>query len=87
MARSKPTIFEQLREETRPTSTERSLTTSSVLRWLIIAVSIVATALLFPGRTGNTKSQTETDVLLGTVWTQETVVADYAFPVRKSADV
>jgi len=86
MARSKPTIFEQLREDTRPTSTERSLTTSSVLRWLIIAVSVVATALLFPGRTGNTKSQTETDVLLGTVWTQETVIADYAFPVRKAAE-
>lgn len=86
MARSKPTIFEQLREDTRPTATERSLTTSSVLRWLIITVSVVATALLFPGRTGNTKSQTDTDILLGTVWTQETVVADYAFPVRKSAE-
>jgi len=65
---------------------EPSAWNSSLVRWSMIGLSIVILTLLFP-RTGvDTLSGGYDRSLLGTIWTQEAVVADYAFPVEKEAD-
>lgn len=87
MARTKPTLFEQIKDEVREERPRRSWTTSPVVRVLIIVITITAVAMFFPGRSGDTQRTVFDGSLLGTVWTEETIVADYPYPVLKPDDV
>lgn len=83
MARSKPTLFDQLREEERPQAPQNTWNASRFLRWVIIVSCMLATAAFFPGRSGDTQRKMDDTNQLGTMWTEESVVAPYAFSVRK----
>lgn len=83
MARSKPTLFEQLKDEDRPQAPQNSWNASRFLRWVIISASMLATAAFFPGRSGDTQRKLDDANQLGTMWTEENVVATYAFSVHK----
>lgn len=84
MGKSKPTLFDQIRNADATSLQQRRW--HSVGRWVLIVSSVVALALLFPGRTGESTTLQNDATMLGTMWTDETVVADYSFPVPKSPD-
>lgn len=86
MARSRPTIFEQIKDDQRAPQSS-SWNTSVVIRWTIIALAVVGTAVFYPGRSNDVSRKTADATLLGTIWTEETVVAEYPFPVRKAEDI
>jgi hypothetical protein len=86
MGKSKPTVFEQVKDD-QPNRTVRGLNTSTPLRWLIIVVSVVAVGAFFPGRSGDVQRNVFDASILGTQWTEETVYADYAFPVEKPLEL
>jgi putative nucleotidyltransferase with HDIG domain len=50
----------------------------------MIALALTGTAAFYPGRSGDTTRKVADATMLGTIWTEETVVAEYAFPVRKA---
>jgi hypothetical protein len=50
----------------------------------MIALALTGTAAFYPGRSGDTTRKVADATMLGTIWTEETVVAEYAFPVRKT---
>jgi hypothetical protein len=81
------TLFAQMREEDAATlQLESTPWTSPFLRWLIIGSTVLILTLLFP-RTGvDTLTGGMDRSLLGTMWTQETIIADHAFPVKKVED-
>ncbi len=85
MARSKPTLFEQLKDEERPQAPQNTWNASRFLRWVIIVACMLATAAFFPGRSGDSQRKLDDENQLGTMWTEESVVAPYAFSVRKLA--
>lgn len=86
MARARPTIFEQIKDDQRPRQSS-GWNTSVWIRWVIIALAVIGTAVFYPGRSDDASRKVADATLLGTIWTEETVVADYPFPVRKSEDV
>lgn len=83
MARAKPTLFEQIKEEQR--STEASgWNHHPAVRWALIVLALAGTAVFYPGRSGDSSRKTTDASMLGTIWTEETITAEYAFPVRKA---
>lgn len=83
MARARQTLFDQIKDEQRPTSST-GWNHSPVVRWIMIALALTGTAAFYPGRSGDTTRKVADATMLGTIWTEETVVAEYAFPVRKA---
>ena len=84
MATPNKTLFAQLKEESEPTDLPSSSWNSSTTRWVIVAVAVIFTAIALPRSSVDTQSQGYDHTMLGTIWSQEDVVADYAFPVKKS---
>ncbi|MBI2793242.1 MAG: HDIG domain-containing protein [Ignavibacteria bacterium] len=87
MGKSGKTLFDQLREEAEASSARRSVSTSIYLRWIIIICSCVVLALLLPGNGGHKDRGVYDQTLLGTTWTNERVIAEYAFSVPKPPSV
>jgi len=83
MARARPTLFEQIKDEQRPTESA-GWNHSPVVRWILIALALAGTAVFYPGRSGDSARKTTDASMLGTIWTEESIIAEYAFPVRKS---
>lgn len=83
MAKSKPTLFEQLREDERSSSTSGGSVTSVALRVIILIGSTLLLMVFLPGRFGDLQRPVYDISLIGTGWTEESVVADYPFPVPR----
>lgn len=83
MARGKPTLFDQLRSEQRLGATDQTLNSSTILRVVIISLAVVGVLFCMPGRTGDRQDASYDKSIVGTVWTEESVIADYSFPVPK----
>ncbi|CAN5551661.1 HDIG domain-containing protein [soil metagenome] len=83
MAKSRPTLFEQIKDVDR-SSEKAGLNTSPVLRWVIIAAAVIGVGFFLPGRSGETHRLASDYSLLGTMWNDETVVSDFTFPVTKA---
>ncbi len=86
MARQKPTLFEQIREEDRASTTASGLTTNKVLRIAILVGATVLLMAFLPGRLGDTQRTAFDRSRIGTSWTEESVIAEYPFPVNKDPD-
>ncbi len=86
MPASKPTLFEQIREEDRSAQQQSSLITSDVVRIAIIAVATLLLAAFLPGAFGDSQNSLYDRSRIGSTWTDETVSATYSFPVMKDAD-
>ena len=84
MATLNKTLFAQLKEGSAPTDIPSSAWSSAPARWVLIVVAVLAVAALLPRSSVDTQSDGYDQTRLGTIWSQEDVVADYAFPVRKS---
>ena len=84
MATSNKTLFAQLKEGSDATDIPSSAWNSPSTRWMIVAVAVILTALALPRSSVDTQSEGYDRTMLGTIWSQEDVVAEYAFPVRKS---
>ena len=88
MARQPKSLFAQMRDEdAAQLQQESSLWNAPLVRWIIIAVGVLLLTFFFP-RTGvDTMSGGYDRSLLGTIWTQETLYADHAYPVERDPDV
>jgi len=86
MARSRPTLFEQLQGEDRQQERSSGLTSSASLRVTLIVLSTLLLMFFLPGGLGESQDQAIDQSRLGTIWTEETVVAKYPFPVLKNPD-
>lgn len=86
MARNRPTLFEQLQGEDRQVEPGKGLTTSNTLRIVLIIASTLALVFFLPGGLGEAQHAAFDRSRLGTTWTEETVVAQYPFPVLKNND-
>lgn len=85
MAKSRPTLFQQLQEESvPPAQSSANWRVSNSIRAAIIICTPVICALFFPSLS-HVIFGTSQSVLLtkGQVWQQETVVAESSFPIRK----
>lgn len=87
MGKTGKTLFDQLREEAEASASRPSVSTSVYLRWIIIIASCIVLAMLLPGNGGHTDRGVGDQTLLGTTWTNEHVVAEYAFSVPKPPSV
>lgn len=85
MAKTRPTLFQQLQEES-PTSATAAVNwrTSHPVRLAIFVCTPIICALFFPSLS-HVVFGTSQSVLLskGQVWQQETVLAESTFPIRK----
>lgn len=86
MARQKPTLFEQIREEDRASAAASGLATNKVPRIAILVGATVLLMAFLPGRLGDTQRTAFDRSRIGTSWTEESVIADYPFPVNKDPD-
>jgi hypothetical protein len=84
MPKARPTLYEQLREEERESAELTAWWGGRTARWIVIVVAILGVALFLPGRTGQRQSAGEDRTMLGTVWLNETITAEFSYPVRKS---
>lgn len=87
MAKQNKTLFAQLREESDANVQQASVTTSKTVRTIIIITALLGLTALFPGMSGDTQQRAHDRTLLGTMWTQESVTADYSFPVGKDPNL
>jgi putative nucleotidyltransferase with HDIG domain len=78
---AKPTVFEQLRSADAQAMKERRW--HSTLRVLAILLTMGVLATLFPGGSNDSGLAPYDEALLGTIWTDETVVAELSFPIQK----
>lgn len=86
MPKAKPTVFDQVRSADA-TSTEEHRW-YAVARVTIVTAAVIILATLFPWGAGDVEDLPYDDALLGTVWTDETVVAERSFPIlRPAADI
>lgn len=83
MAKAKPTLFEQIKVEDRQ-ETQAGLRSSPVVRWVIIGIAIIGVGVFLPGRSGETHRLASDYSMLGTMWNDESIIADFTFPVTKS---
>lgn len=86
MAKQNKTLFAQLREESDANVQQTSITTSKTIRTIIIITALLGLTALFPGMSGDSQQRAHDRTLLGTMWTQESVTAEYSFPVSKDAN-
>lgn len=84
MAASQPTLYKKLRTESDAAEQQHTLT-MRIIRWVIIVLAIASVTAMLPGSGGEKNHATYSQSLLGTVWSQESVYADYTFPVLKTA--
>lgn len=87
MAKQNKTLFAQLREESEAAAQRPTMATSKVIRWVIIVTALLGLAALFPGMSGDPQQRGYDRTLLGTMWTQESVTADYSYPVGKEPSI
>lgn len=87
MAKSRLTLFEQLKEEQSARGRLEQTTTRKVLRWSVILTYAILITLMFPGRTAESYRISFDKTLLGTVWTNETLKASFTFPVTKPPSI
>ncbi len=83
MAKQSKTLFAQLREESEAAAQRPTMATSKMIRWVIIVAALLGLAALFPGMSGDPQQRGYDRTLLGTMWTQESVTAEYSYPVGK----
>lgn len=83
MAKQNKTLFAQLREESEAAAQRPTMATSKMIRWVIIVAALLGLAALFPGMSGDPQQRGYDRTLLGTMWTQESVAAEYSYPVGK----
>ncbi len=76
------TLYEQLREDSQ-TDEPGGNTTITVLRWSIIGLATVLLTVLLPGVMAEEEQGAYDMTLLGTTWGQESIFADYSYPVPK----
>jgi cyclic-di-AMP phosphodiesterase PgpH len=82
--RSKPTLFDQLRLEQQTEASASAHVASSITRGIVVTMATVLLMMGLPGRFGFAPTgEADTD-LLGNVWTQEDIVAEYSFTIPKS---
>ncbi|MBK7577298.1 MAG: HDIG domain-containing protein [Ignavibacteria bacterium] len=86
MARQKPTLFEQIREEDRAAATAGGMATNKALRIVILVGATLLLMAFLPGRLGDTQRTAFDRSRIGTSWTEESVIAEYPFPVNKDID-
>lgn len=86
MARSRPTLFEQIRNDGRDDVAGSGLNSSMPVRAVIITVATLAMMGFLPGRLGEISQRAFDRSRIGTTWSQESLVADYPFPVMRNAD-
>jgi len=86
MAKQTKSLFAQIRDEEAAQVVHATFWTSATFRWLLVALAVVAMTLSFPRSGLDTQSGGFDRTLLGTTWTQESVSAEYAFPVAKDAN-
>ncbi len=86
MAKQTKSLFAQIRDEEAAQVVHATFWTSATFRWLLVALAVVAMTLCFPRSGLDTQSGGFDRTLLGTTWTQESVSAEYTFPVAKDAD-
>ena len=86
MARSRPTLFEQIRDDGRGADSPSGLNRSVPLRIAIISLATLAMMAFLPGRLGEIRQAAFDRSRIGTTWTEESLVADYPFPVQRNAD-
>ncbi|MFM8568632.1 MAG: hypothetical protein ACKOB6_03405, partial [Candidatus Kapaibacterium sp.] len=85
MAKTRPTLFQQLQEESAAsTSVAPDWRASGRIRIAIFVVTPIICAVFYPSLS-HVVFGTSQSVLLskGQVWQQETVVAESTFPIRK----
>ncbi|RPI67321.1 MAG: HDIG domain-containing protein [Ignavibacteriae bacterium] len=87
MAKQNKTLFAQLREESEAAAQRPTVATSKVIRWVIIVAALLGLAALFPGMSGDPQQRGYDRTLLGTMWTQESVTAEYSYPVGKEPSI
>lgn len=86
MARTKPTLFDQIREDDRSVHSADGVAGSRVLRIVIIVGATLALMAFLPGHFGDTQQSAFDRSRIGSSWTEESVMADYPFPVLKKPD-
>ena len=86
MARSRPTLFEQIRDDGRESGAHGGLNRSVALRAAIIAAAMLLMMMFLPGRLGEIRQAAFDRSRMGTTWTEESLIADYPFPVQRNAD-
>ncbi|MBU3698558.1 MAG: HDIG domain-containing protein [Candidatus Kapabacteria bacterium] len=86
MARSRPTLFEQIRDDGRETESQGGMNRSVALRVVIITMATLLMMAFLPGRLGEIRQAAFDRSRMGTTWTEESLVADYPFPVQRNAD-
>ncbi len=86
MARNRPTLFEQIRDDGREAQSQDGLNRSSTLRAVIITVATLLMMAFLPGRLGEIRQAAFDRSRMGTTWTEESLVADYPFPVQRNVD-
>lgn len=86
MAKGKPTLFDQLKNEealenpNEPTG----IRFSRSVKILIIATTLIITTAFFPSKSGIDYSNPQSgNALLGLTWPDETLKADFTFPIYK----
>lgn len=86
MAKSKPTLFEQLQQgEQVETAREKlGVRYSPYMRFTVIALTVIIAAALFPAaETVEISDEQNARSMIGLVWLNETVRAEYSFPIAK----
>jgi putative nucleotidyltransferase with HDIG domain len=86
MARSRPTLFEQLQGEDRQQERSSGLATSRTLRIVLLTLSIILVMFFLPGGLGESQQEAGDKSRIGTTWSEESIIAQYPFPVLKDPD-
>ena len=86
MAPPRPTLFEQIRDDHREAAQHDGLNRSPALRGIIIALATLVMMAFLPGRLGEIRQTAFDRSRIGTTWTEESLVAEYPFPVQRNPD-
>ncbi|MFM8771740.1 MAG: HD family phosphohydrolase [Candidatus Kapaibacterium sp.] len=86
MTPSRPTLFEQIRDDGHEAAEKIGLNGSVTLRGTIIAVATLCMMAFLPGRLGELRQSAFDRSRIGTTWSEESLIAEYPFPVMKEAD-
>lgn len=89
MAKKKPTLFEKIRRaKGAPLKSERgSIKLSMWFKWLSIAMTVgICTFFLTFHLDVSIYEQSDFNAVVGQPWPDQTIVADFSFPIKKSRD-
>ncbi|MFN8361305.1 MAG: HDIG domain-containing protein [Candidatus Kapaibacterium sp.] len=90
MAKTKPTLFEQLKSEEAIENPQEptGVRFSPIVRWCIIIITLVSCTALFPSRSGiSDTASLSGSSMIGLNWPEETLKANFTFPIYKSQAV